>query len=228
MSDAEFGPLLDWPGALVPARTTLMGRHVTLEPLEPRRHGQALFHAAHGEPGDPGLWAYLAYGPFPDQATFEHWLWQQAGVLDPIYYAVVPRGSEAAGLATFLRVEPRAGSIEIGHLVFTSRLQRTPAATEAIYLMAAYAFDTLGYRRLEWKCNARNTRSRRAAERYGFTFEGIFRQARVDRGRSRDTAWFAIVDDDWPPLRAAFGAWLDPANFDAAGRQKRSLVACRS
>lgn len=227
MTDADLGPVLDWPGALVPARAPIDGRYVRLEPLHPGHHGAALFDAAHGAPVDAGLWSYMAYGPFADAGAFEAWLWQRASLLDPIYYTLVTPDGGPCGLATFMRVDPAAGAIEIGHLVFTPRLQRTPAATEAIYLMAAYAFEELGYRRLEWKCHGLNERSKRAAERFGFTFEGLFRQARVDRGRNRDTAWFAIVDGDWPRIKAGFEAWLDPRNFDDDGRQRRSLAACR-
>jgi len=218
---------LGWTGALVPARARLAGTHATLEPLDPKAHAAPLFAAAHGAPADPDLWTYLAYGPFADAAAFTAWLWQRAGLLDPVYYTVVPKAAAPAGLATFMRIDPPGGAIEIGHLVFTPAMQRTPAATETIFLMLAYAFDELGYRRVEWKCDAANARSRRAAERFGFTFEGIFRQATVVRDRNRDTAWFAMLDHEWPARRVAFEAWLDPANFDAEGQQRRPLTACR-
>lgn len=220
---------LGWRGALVPARTTLVGRYVRLEPLHPEAHGEALFEAAHvALPLDPGLWDYMAYGPFADTAALETWLWSQAVLLDPVFYTFVPTDAAPAGFGSFLRIDARSGVIEIGHLLFTPRLQRTAAATEAIYLMAAYAFETLGYRRLEWKCNARNARSMRAAERYGFAYEGTFRQATVVRDRNRDTAWFAILDHEWPRLKNAFEAWLEPANFDPGGRQRRRLREFRT
>ncbi|MFP4125113.1 MAG: GNAT family N-acetyltransferase [Alphaproteobacteria bacterium] len=224
---SELGATVAFKGAFVPARTALSGHHVTLVPLDPRPHALPLFDAAHGEPVDPRLWSYMGYGPFADLAAFEAWLWQQAAALDPVFYSVVPTGAEPAGLASYLRLAPADGTIEIGHLVFTPRLQRTTAASEAIYLLLAYAFDRLGYRRVEWKCDALNGRSRRAAERFGFTFEGIFRQSKVVKGRNRDTAWFAMLDGEWPRHRAAFEAWLAPANLDAAGHQRRPLAALR-
>ena len=224
---SELGATVDFEGAFVPARTELAGRQVSLRPLDPRHHAAPLFEAAHGEPADPRLWSYMGYGPFADVAAFEAWLWRQATVLDPVFYAVVPAGAAPAGLASYLRLAPADGTIEIGHLLFTPRLQRTIAASETIYLLLAYAFDRLGYRRVEWKCDALNARSRRAAERFGFTFEGVFRQAMVVKGRNRDTAWFAMVDGDWPRHRAAFEAWLAPANRDEAGRQRRPLAELR-
>jgi RimJ/RimL family protein N-acetyltransferase len=146
---------------------------------------------------------------------------------DPLFFTVV-KDERPAGMASYLRITPEHGAIEIGHIWFGSTLKRTPAATEAIYLLARHVFDDLGYRRLEWKCNALNAPSRRAADRFGFTFEGVFRKQQVVKGRNRDTAWYAIVDDDWPPIRAAFEAWLAPGNFDASGRQRRALAQFRS
>ena len=224
----EHDGRLGWQGALVPARAPLPGRYVTLDALHPDRDAEPLFEAAHRTaPVDPGLWSYMAYGPFADVDAYRQWLWAQAGALDPVYYTLTPTGGTPAGRASYLRLDPRGGAIEVGHLLFTPPLQRTPAATEAIFLMAAYAFETLGYRRLEWKCNAANARSMRAAERFGFTYEGTFRQATVVKDRNRDTAWFSIVDHEWPKVKAAFEAWLDPANFDADGRQKQKLQALR-
>jgi RimJ/RimL family protein N-acetyltransferase len=218
---------VEFKGAFVPARTALAGRWVTLAPLDPPRHAAALFDAVHAAPADPLLWRYLGYGPFADAAALEAWLWRQASALDPVFYTVVPAGAAPAGLASYLRLAPEVGVVEIGHLVFTPRLQRTPAATEAIYLLLAYAFDRLGYRRVEWKCDVLNTRSRHAAERFGFACEGVFRQSKVVKGRNRDTAWFAVLDRDWPRHRAAFEAWLRPENFDGAGRQRRPLAEFR-
>jgi RimJ/RimL family protein N-acetyltransferase len=224
---ADDDTRVDFKGAFVPARTALRGRHVVLAPLDPPRHAAPLFEATHGAPVDPLLWRFLSYGPFADVAAFEDWLWRQAATLDPVFYTVVPVGAEAAGLASYLRLDATGGAIEIGHLVFTPGLQRTAAATEVLHLMLAYAFDRLGYRRVEWKCDALNARSRRAAERFGFTFEGVFRQSKVVKGRNRDTAWFAMLDHEWPRHRAAFEAWLAPDNFDEAGRQRLPLVDLR-
>ncbi|MEO1089275.1 MAG: GNAT family protein [Pseudomonadota bacterium] len=220
-------PKLGWRGALPPGRVPLTGATASLLPLDPRRDAPALYDAAHTAPTDPELWAYLPYGPFADAEDYGRWLWGQAARLDPVFYTIVPRGQPAAGLASYLRLDPANGVIEIGHLLFTPRLQRTIAATEALALLLAYAFDDLGHRRVEWKCDAANARSRRSAERLGFTFEGVFRQAAVVRDRNRDTAWYAIVDGDWPAVKAGFDAWLHPSNHDPAGRQRRSLATCR-
>src|SRR3954451_8470397 len=206
-----------------PARTVLEGERVRLEPLDPARHAADLFAA---QQGDPGLWDYLPYGPFADAAALPDHLAAQATTEDPRFYAVVVDGA-AQGVVSFLRIEPAHGCIEIGHIWFGAALQRTAAATEAIYLLAREAFDGLGNRRFEWKCNAANGRSRRAAERFGFVFEGVFRQHMIVKGANRDTAWYSIIDGEWPAVRAAFEAWLAPANFDADGRQRRSLESVR-
>jgi RimJ/RimL family protein N-acetyltransferase len=169
------------------------------------------------------MWTYLFSGPFGTAQEFAAWLAAREDSLDPLFFAIVdgPTG-HATGLASYLRIETMHGVVEVGHLAFSPLLQRTRAATEAMYLMMKHAFE-LGYRRYEWKCDALNEASRRAAERLGFRFEGIFRQAVVYKGRNRDTAWYSIVDSEWPARRAAFEAWLDPANFDADGRQLRRL-----
>ena len=206
-----------------PGRSVLSGPRVRLEPLDPARHAAGLFAA---QAGDPTLWDYLPYGPFGDAETFTEHLRAQAATEDPRFYAVVVDGA-AQGVVSFLRIEPAHGCIEIGHIWFGAPLQRTPAATEAVYLLAREAFDGLGNRRLEWKCNAANARSRRAAERFGFTFEGVFRQHMIVKGANRDTAWFSIVDGEWPAVRAAFEAWLAPSNFDADGRQRGALASVR-
>jgi RimJ/RimL family protein N-acetyltransferase len=198
---------------------------VRLEPF-----GQARRDALHASlhDGDAGLWDFLPYGPFGEQ-SWRDWFAAAAASDDPLFFAVVDRARDRpVGQASYLRIEPGDGVIEIGHLAFGPALQRTPGATEAVFLLARHAFDELGYRRLEWKCNALNARSRAAAERLGFTFEGVFRQHMVVKGRNRDTAWYAIVDGDWPALRAAFETWLAPGNFDEAGRQRRRLGALRS
>jgi RimJ/RimL family protein N-acetyltransferase len=199
-----------------------------LEVLDPERHAESLFTSSHGE-GSGELWKHLPYGPFAGQEEFSAWLGQRAASSDPLFYAVIDVASmRALGMASFLRIEPAHGVIEIGHIWFAPELQRTRQATEAIFLMAKHAFDDLGYRRLEWKCDSLNQPSRRAADRFGFTFEGIFRQHLVVKGRNRDTAWFAMTDGDWPLRRAAFEAWLAPENFNEEGRQRESLSALRT
>jgi RimJ/RimL family protein N-acetyltransferase len=212
-----------WTPRPRPSRTALEGRHCRLEPLDPERHAAEL-HAANGEAADDRFWTYLAQGPFPSLESYAEWLRQVSAGQDPHFYAI--RRHEdglAAGIAAYLRIDPAAGSIEVGHINFSPRLQRTRAATEALYLLMANAFETLGYRRYEWKCDSLNVPSRDAALRLGFTFEGIFRQATVYKGRNRDTAWFSIVDGEWPALKQAYLAWLAPENFDETGRQRRRL-----
>jgi RimJ/RimL family protein N-acetyltransferase len=211
--------------ATPPAHRPLLGTRVRLEPLDPERHADDLLAAAAG---DPKLWDYLPYGPFADAEELRGWLAARTASPDPLFLTIVDTASgRAAGVASYLRIEPEHGCIEIGHIWFGARLQRTPAATETIYLLARHAFDDLGNRRLEWKCDAANARSRRAAERFGFTFEGVFRQHMIVKGRNRDTAWFALLDGEWPAVRAAFEAWLSPGNFDAEGRQRSALAAAR-
>jgi RimJ/RimL family protein N-acetyltransferase len=210
---------------MVPDRMPIVGETVRLEPVDPRRHAEQLFQASAGA---DELWDYMSYGPFESQAVFTGWVGERAVSKDPIFYAVVDRAAEVArGMTSFLRIEPDHRVIEIGHIWFAPMLQRTRQATEAIYLMARHAFDDLGYRRLEWKCNSLNAASRRAAERFGFTFEGIFRQHMIVKGQNRDTAWFSIIDGEWPRVRAAFEEWLAPENFDQDGHQRRSLSTIR-
>jgi RimJ/RimL family protein N-acetyltransferase len=217
--------LLDWKPARRPERAPLDGETVRLEPVDAARHAGDLFTASEGA---PTLWEYLAYGPFPNLPAFTEWLKERAASDDPLFFAVVDRASGAAqGMASLMRIKPEHGVIEIGHIWFAPALQRTRQATEAIYHLARYAFDDLGYRRLEWKCDALNLPSRRAAERFGFVFEGVFRQHMVVKRRNRDTAWFSIIDGEWPPARAAFEAWLAPENFDSKGGQRRSLAEVR-
>ena len=218
--------MLDWHGATPPRREPLEGDLVRLEPLDPARHGEDLFAATAGA---DETWRYLPYGPFSGKPEFLRWLAERAAMSDPLAFAIVDRSAGAArGIATFMSIVPEHGVIEIGHIWFSPRLQRTTQATEAIFVMARHAFDDLGNRRLEWKCSNENAGSKRAAERFGFTFEGIFRHHRVDKGRNRDTAWFSIIDSEWPSRRAAFERWLAPANFDAEGRQARSLAELRA
>jgi len=198
------------------------GRFCRLEPLDPVRHAEPLFRAcACDERG--AMWTYLFYGPFESAAAFRAWMERTCLGDDPLFFTIIDRASgEPVGLASYLRIEPAHGVMEVGHLVYSPALQRTAAATEAMYLMMARAFE-LGYRRYEWKCDSLNAPSRAAAERLGFSYEGLFRQAVVYKGRNRDTAWYSIIDTEWPALRAAFQRWLDPANFDAQGRQRVRL-----
>jgi RimJ/RimL family protein N-acetyltransferase len=218
-------PGLDWKHARLPQRVPLEGDAVVLEPVDPVRHANDLFSASEGE---SALWDYLAYGPFENQRVFTEWLKERAASDDPLFYAVIDRASsQARGMASLMRIVPEHGVIEIGHIWFAPALQRTRQATEAIYLLARHAFDDLGYRRLEWKCDSLNLPSRRAAERFGFVLEGVFRQHMVVKGRNRDTAWFSIVDGEWPVIRAAFEAWLSLDNFDEEGQQRRTLTETR-
>ena len=209
--------------ALLPRRQTLQGRFVSIEPLDPVAHGDALYEGTHGDHRDE-LWRYLFEGPFPDRSSFAAHLQQQASSEDPLFFAIVDSASgRAVGQAAYLRVEPVHKVIEVGHIIFTPELQRTAGATEAMFLMAQHVFD-LGYRRYEWKCNARNAPSVRAARRLGFTFEGIFRQHLIVKGRNRDTAWVSMIDTEWPDRKANFERWLHPDNFDQHGRQRLSLA----
>jgi len=219
-------PVEPLPSGRAPERAPLAGMLVRLEPVDVARHGESLYALSHARPEDAALWTYLAYGPFLDQGAFEQWLAEPAASSDPLFFAVIDQQSgRASGMASYLNIVPANGCIEIGHIWFAPPLQRTRAATEAIFLMCRHVFDDLGYRRLEWKCNALNEASMRAARRFGFTYEGTFRQHMVVKGRNRDTAWFAMLDHEWPRVRGAFERWLAPENFDAAGRQRTSLAA---
>jgi RimJ/RimL family protein N-acetyltransferase len=217
---------LNWKPVLPPRPLTLRGRYVTLEPLDAGRHGPALWKAVHGH---NEAWTWLYEGPFATEAHLRHALQKKQTATDTVFLAIIPEAiadaGEAAGYASYMRVEPAHGVVEVGNIMLTPALQRTRAATEAMYLMASHVFDELGYRRYEWKCNALNEPSRRAALRLGFSFEGIFRQHMVIKDRNRDTAWFAMLDRDWPERKQAFETWLDPANFDGYGRQKTQLQA---
>ncbi|GHF40852.1 acetyltransferase [Seohaeicola zhoushanensis] len=196
------------------------GRYARLERLDPARHAQALFDAFAGH---HWLWDYMPQGPFETAQQYRDWAEAAARGADPFFYAIIDKETDSVtGAASYLRIAPEAGSIEVGNICFSPALQRTRAATEAMALMMGWAFDA-GYRRYEWKCNALNRPSRLAAQRLGFSYEGIFRQALVVKGRNRDTAWFACIDKEWPALRAAFETWLDPVNFEASGAQKQSL-----
>jgi RimJ/RimL family protein N-acetyltransferase len=220
----DLGTPIDWTPAVPPGRDALVGARVQLEPLDPARHADDLY-ASLG--GDPHLWDYLPYGPFQTRADFDAYMHEKATGSERFYAIVDRRTGGAMGIVCFLRIEPAHGRIEIGHVWFGAPMQRTAAATETVWLLARHAFGPLRNRRLEWKCNALNARSRRAAQRFGFTYEGTFRQDMVVKGRNRDTDWFAMLDGEWPAIDAAFRAWLDPANFDADGRQRRTLEELR-
>jgi RimJ/RimL family protein N-acetyltransferase len=221
LSDESVVPL---PTGLLPARQPLAGTSAHLEPIDPARHAAELYAASHGVAGGAELWRFLAYGPWADAGAFQAWLRDCAAVHDPLFFAIRDAGSgRACGMASYLNIVPKNGSIEIGHIWLAPVLQRTRAATEALFLLMCYAMDDLAYRRLEWKCNALNEASRRAARRLGFRFEGIFHRHMVVKGRNRDTAWYSIVDREWPAVRAAIQAWLAPDNFDANGRQRQAL-----
>ncbi len=215
-------PIPNWVPPPVPPREPMEGQYCRLEPVDPDRHAARLFEANAAD-ADGRSWTYLAYGPFTDLPAYRSWMDATCLGDDPLFYAIIDRTDGLpAGLASYLRIAPAAGSIEVGHLHFSPRLQRRPAATEAMYLMMNWAF-TSGYRRYEWKCDALNVASRAAALRLGLSFEGVFRQATVYKGRNRDTAWYAAIDSQWPALREAFHTWLDPRNFDAAGNQRVRL-----
>jgi RimJ/RimL family protein N-acetyltransferase len=214
-----------WQSRPPPPRTAMEGRACRVEPLDPDRHAAAL-HQANLEDTENRIWTYLAYGPFATLGDYRAWLAEACLGDDPLFNAIIDKShGTACGVASYLRIDPPFGVIEVGHINFAPRLQNTRAATEAMYLMMRRVFDELGYRRYEWKCNALNARSCRAAERLGFRHEGIFRQATISKGRNRDTAWYALLDRDWPGTRQAFEVWLDPTNFDADGRQRESLSA---
>ena len=219
--------LPDWQPRPRPARVKLEGRYCRLEPLDPKRHGDALF-AASMAPGVEVRFRYLLDVPM-DRAPYEGWLARAAASEDPLFYAVVDRSSaRCEGRQTLMRITPEHGVIEIGNILWGPAIARTRVATEALYLQARYIFDELGYRRFEWKCHSKNAPSRRAALRLGFTFEGIFRQHMVLRGENRDTAWFAMTDGEWPAIRQGFERWLAAENFDHAGRQITRLEDLRA
>jgi RimJ/RimL family protein N-acetyltransferase len=223
-TERQLGPELDWRPARRPARAVLEGRHVRLRPVDPTADAEALYMESHPPAGDPGMWTYLLAGPYPDAGALRDALTADARSDDPLVFTLLTLPDEhPAGVASYLRIKPEHGVIEIGGIWFGPSLRQSTAAAEAIYLLAAHAFNELGYRRLEWKCDALNQASRRAAERFGFHFEGVFRRHMVIKGRNRDTAWYAITDDEWPAVRDGFEAWLAPENFDEAGRQRRRL-----
>ena len=239
MSDAKYSqranehgqligpPMKDWSARELPPRTPMEGRYCRVEPVDVERHVDELFEAYIAAP-DGRDWTYLFTERPEDLGACRAHLVRAAASNDPLHYTIIDlQSGKAAGTAALMRIEPVHGVIEVGSITYSPALKKTRAGTEAMYLMMRRAFDELGYRRYEWKCDAHNAPSRAAASRYGFQFEGIFRQAIVTKGRSRDTAWFSIIDSEWPRVRAGFEAWLSAGNFDAAGRQKRSLAALR-
>jgi RimJ/RimL family protein N-acetyltransferase len=219
-----IGPLIDSHPAKRPERVTLRGRWVTLAPLDAKAHAEPLYEGSNGDAARESVWTYLFDGPYHSLDEFRANIENKARSTDPLFFAVIDNDSgRAVGYQTFLRIDPPNRVIEVGNIMYTPRMQRTAGATEAQYLFAAYVFDELGYRRYEWKCNALNAPSRRAAERFGFSFEGIFRQHMIVKGRNRDTAWFAMLDREWPARKAAYERWLRPDNFDDEGSQKLRL-----
>jgi RimJ/RimL family protein N-acetyltransferase len=220
-------PVPGWTARPLPPRTPMHGRFCTIEPLDAARHAADLFEA-NAEDRDGRIWTYYPYGPFAELDEYRRWI--DGACADParLFHAIRDSASgKAVGVAAYINAQPAIGSVEIGSLVFSPRLQRRAAASEAMYLMMRRVFDELGYRRYEWKCDSLNAPSRAAAARLGFQYEGLFRQATITRGRNRDTTWFSIIDSEWPGLRAAFEQWLDPTNFDAGGSQRRGLASFR-
>ena len=219
-----IGPLVDPHPAPRPQHVTMRGRAVTLVKLD-ASHAEALYRGSHGE-GRESVWTYLFNGPFADPAEFTADVEAKSRAADPLYFAVIDNSTgKAVGYQSLMRIDPVHRAIEVGGIMYTPEMQRTIGATEAQYLFARYVFDELGYRRYEWKCNDLNAPSRSAAARLGFSYEGLFRQHMIVKSRNRDTAWFSMLDSEWPARRAAFERWLDPANFDAEGKQKSSLNA---
>lgn len=204
----------------------MAGRHVRLEPIDPEIHAEGLYALSHASQDDAWLWDYLPYGPFADLADFTGWLEGCSGSADPLVFAVIDLASgRASGMTSYMNIVPADGRIEIGQIWYAPQIQRTALPTEAMFLMFGRVFDELGYRRLEWKCNDLNEPSKNAARRLGFTYEGTFRQHMIVKGRNRDTAWFSILDSEWPAVRANMERWLAAENFDQDGKQRSSLSA---
>ena len=219
-AELPVGPAVDAAPALFPGSVTLRGRYGGIERLSAARHRSALWTAMRGH---DTIWAYLPAGPFADQVEFDAYIAACEDNKERIFYAVIDAAGRAVGILSLMEIRPAMRVVEVGNIVYSPALQHTPLGTEAQYLIACYAFETLGYRRYEWKCNALNAASKRAAERFGFTYEGLFRQHMIVKGHSRDTAWFSILDSEWPARKAAFERWLAPENFDRDGRQKTKL-----
>lgn len=220
-------PLPEWTARQLPQHVTRQGRFCRIEPLDAERHSADLY-AAYALAADGRDWTYLSVGPFADQASYVSFVEAAAVSHDPLHFAVIDLESgKAVGTLALMRIDPANGVIEVGWVTFSSALKRTPLSTEAHYLLMSYAFETLGYRRYEWKCDSKNAPSRKAAQRLGFQFEGIFRQVIVYKGRNRDTAWFSIIDSEWPAVRKGFESWLAPENFDENGMQRTRLETLR-
>ncbi|MFZ6645542.1 GNAT family N-acetyltransferase [Undibacterium sp. TJN25] len=216
-------PLASWSPRELPPATVMAGRYCRIEVLDVERHAEQLFRA-NSDDTDGSHWTYLMAEPPADFNAYRQWLLGVSGLADPMLHAIIDQASgQALGVAAFMRIDRNSGVIEVGNINFSPRLQRTRASTEAMFLMMRRVFDELGYRRYEWKCDSLNAPSRAAALRYGFQFEGIFRQAVVLKQRNRDTAWFSMLDSEWAQLKQAYEQWLNPDNFDAGGQQKRSL-----
>jgi RimJ/RimL family protein N-acetyltransferase len=219
----QFGPSVDTHHAPQPVHCVIEGRHCRLRPLDPMRDGDGLYRLSHG-PEAESQWAYLFTGPYPVRSDFDAHVAKIAeGTTDPVYWAIADRSDRAVGWLSLMRIDRMHRVIEVGSILHTPALQRTPASTEAQFLMVRHVFETLGYRRYEWKCNDLNEPSKRTAQRLGFSFEGLFRQHMIVKGRNRDTAWYSMLDREWPARKAAFETWLSPDNFDAAGMQKVAL-----
>ena len=215
-------PVPTWTERRKPPRTAVRGQYASVEPLDPKERAAELFEAV-SEDKEGRMWTYLPYGPFVTREAYAGWMYLTCMGEDPQFYSIVDLKGGAVGMASLMRVDPKGGAIEVGHISLAPRGQRSRVATEAMFLMMKRAFDELAYRRYEWKCDALNAASRSAAERLGFSYEGTFRQATLYKGRNRDTAWYAIIDKEWPFLKAAFETWLKPDNFDADGKQKKRL-----
>lgn len=222
--DQPIGSAVEgWTARRPPPRTVLEGRYCRVEPLQ-AAHAEDLYRA-YGDAADGRDWTYMSAGPFRSLQDYRGWVEHAARLDDPLHHAIVDRATgKAIGTLALMRIDRANGVIEVGSVAYSPRVKRTPAGTEAQFLLMRRAFDELGYRRYEWKCDSLNAASRAAALRYGFQFEGIFRQAVVYKGRSRDTAWFSILDSEWPAIKRGFEQWLDPRNFDAAGVQRRKLA----
>ncbi|HZR26545.1 MAG TPA: GNAT family protein [Vicinamibacterales bacterium] len=221
-------PVPGWTTRPRPPRTPIVGNYCRIEPLDPAKHAESLYASYQQDP-EGRNWTYLPVEPPKDLDSYRRWLTEIVAKDDPLFHAIIDIDTdEALGIASLMRIEPSAGVIEVGHINFSPRLQGTTAATEAMYLLMKRVFDELGYRRYEWKCDSLNEPSCRAAERFGFTYEGTFRQHWIVKGRNRDTSWFSILDSEWPKLRDAFEAWLSPNNFDDDGEQKRRLTDFRA
>jgi len=217
-------PVTELPSARVPARTVMKGHYVQLEPLDAAEHAEALYKAGHENSEALAIWDYLAYGPWPDLASYTKEVRRASACFEPVYFAI--RSLETGnicGQASYLDIQPENGVIEIGHIWFGLELQKTRAATEALYLMIRHAMDDLGYRRMEWRCNAQNEKSRRAAGRLGFRHEGVFYNHMIFKGKNRDTAWYSILDNEWPTVREVLEGWLSPDNFNERGQARSSL-----